>query len=180
MFGLSPVWVKNFPTNFLGYNENDNKNTALSCADETDTIPHCPVWHNNCHNKQMDMDTREVAQRWLDDLAYSAATGNLEAHMALVSREVKVRGVPGHDTIDYRGWKERRRNEFSNRLLRSLTYRLHDIIAQEEGSLLFTVVETMRSHQGQTITVDKAIKIRREEDGIWRVILEWIDRIEHH
>jgi hypothetical protein len=100
--------------------------------------------------------------------------------MALVSREVKVRGVPGHDTIDYRGWKERRRNEFSNRLLRSLTYRLHDIIAQEEGSLLFTVVETMRSHQGQTITVDKAIKIRREEDGIWRVILEWIDRIEHH
>lgn len=126
----------------------------------------------------MDMDAREIAQHWLDELTFSAATWNLDAHMALVSEQVQVHGIPGIDVIDYEGWKRRRRNEFSNKLLRSLTYRLHTILAEEEDSVLFTVVETMKSGQGQVFTVDKAVELRREEDGHWRVVKERIDRIE--
>jgi hypothetical protein len=128
----------------------------------------------------MDMDAEAIAQQWLDDLSYTADTWNLDAHMALVSEQVTVRGIPGIGSIDYEGWKQRRENEFRNRLLRSLTYRLHTIIAQEEDSMLFTVVETMRSTEGQAFTVDKAIQLKREEDGVWRVIHEWVDRIEKH
>ena len=126
----------------------------------------------------MDMDAKEIAQHWLDALAFSAATWNLDDHMALVSTQVKVRGIPGVEVIDYDGWKKRRQNEFSKKLLRSLSYRLHNILAQEEDSVVFTVVETMKSSQGQIITVDKAVNLRREKDGQWRVIQERIDRIE--
>lgn len=126
----------------------------------------------------MDIKAKEIAQRWLDELTYSAATWNLDAHMALVSRQVKVLGIPGADSIDYPGWKQRRHNEFSKKLLRSLSYRLIDILSHAEDSLLFTVIETMKSSRGETITVDKAINLRCEGDGQWRVIREWIDRIE--
>ncbi len=44
--------------------------------------------------------------------------------------------------------------------------------------LLFTVIETMKSSQGQIIVVDKAINLRCEDDGQWRVVQERIDRIE--
>jgi len=124
------------------------------------------------------MDAREIAQNWLDELTFSAATLDLDAHMALVSRQVKVLGVPGLGVIDYSGWKKRRRNEFGKRLLHSLSYRLHKILAQEENNILFTVVETMKSSQGLVITVDKAVKLRREDDGKWRVVQERIVHIE--
>lgn len=124
------------------------------------------------------MDAREIAQNWLDELTFSAATGDLDAHMALVSRQVKVLGIPGLRAIDYSGWKKRRRNEFGKRLLHSLSYRLSKILSQQENSILFTVVETMKSSQGQIITVDKAVNLRREDDGKWRVVQERIVHIE--
>lgn len=126
----------------------------------------------------MDMDAREIAQNWLDNLAFSAATWNIDAHMGLVSEQVKVHGIPGIGAIDYQGWRKRRSNEFSKKLLRSLSYRLHNILGHEEDCIRFTVVETMKSSQGQIITVDKAVELRREEDGQWRVVQERIDRIE--
>lgn len=178
MFGLSTSKVKKKPIVFLGYSENSNKNTRLPCAEETDNIPVCTLGNHYHHNKNMDMDAREIAQHWLDALTFSVATWNLDAHMALVSAQVKVKGLPGIEVVDYDGWKERRQNEFSKKLLRSLSYRLHTIASQGEDRLLFTVVETMKSNQGQTITVDKAINLRREEDGRWRVVQERIDRIE--
>ncbi len=87
-------------------------------------------------------------------------------------------GIPGGKVIDYNGWKNRRKNEFNKKLLHSLTYKLVNILLQEEDKLLFTVIETMKSNQGKVITVDKAIKLKRENDGQWRVIHERIDRIE--
>ena len=126
----------------------------------------------------MDIKAREIAQHWLDQLSYSAATWNLDAHMALVSRSVKVLGLPGGKVIEFSGWKKRRNNEFRKKLLLSLSYKLINILKYEKGMLLFTVIETMKSSQGQIIVVDKAINLRCEDDGQWRVVQERIDRIE--
>ena len=43
MFDLSTAEVKKKPIVFLGYSENNNKNTGLPYAMETDTIPSSPV-----------------------------------------------------------------------------------------------------------------------------------------
>ncbi len=125
----------------------------------------------------MSMAGRQIVRGWLDDLSFSAATWNLEAHMRLVSREVQVTGIPKIGHIDYNGWLLRRKNEFDKKLLQSLTYRLHRIHKEEEDEIFFTVEETMKSSRGHTIIIDKAVILRRESDGAWRVLRERFDHI---
>jgi len=127
----------------------------------------------------MPRETEKIVHGWLNDVSFSAATWNLDAHMGLVSRQVLVTGIPNISHIDYEGWKLRRKNEFENKLLHSLTYRLGNILSEEEHKIRFTVEETMRSSHGKTIVVDKEVMLRREEDGMWRVYHEHFDRIRH-
>lgn len=122
-------------------------------------------------------EAAKIAQRWLDELAFSAATWNLDAHMQLVSQQVEVTGIPNVSSIDYSGWMARRKNEFENKLLHSLSYRLREIRSMEEQQLHFAVEETMRAFNGKAILIEKAITLHREEDGKWRVRREHVERI---
>ena len=122
-------------------------------------------------------EARQIAQQWLDELAFSAATWNLDAHMQLVSQQVEVTGVPNVSRIDYCGWMARRKNEFEKKLLHSLSYRLREIRSMEERQLRFTVEETMRAFNGKAILIEKTITLHREEDGKWRVRREHLERI---
>lgn len=125
----------------------------------------------------MPRETKKIIRGWLDDISFSAATWNLDAHMGLVSRRVKVTGIPNTRHIDYNGWKLRRKNEFDKKLLHSLTYRLHNVLKDEEDRIIFNVEETMKPHKGQSIVSDKDVILRMEEDGVWRVQFEKYNRI---
>jgi hypothetical protein len=125
----------------------------------------------------MPREAEKIVQEWLDEISFSAATWNLDAHMKLVSPQVRVTGIPGISSIDYNGWKLRRKNEFEKKLLRSLTYQLHDIVAEEEDEIRFSVKETMKSSSGRSIVIDKEVTLHRESDGQWRVRQEHFDRI---
>lgn len=120
---------------------------------------------------------KKIAQQWLDEMAFTAATWNLDAHMQLVSRQVQVTGIPKVESIDYRGWHIRRKNEFENKLLHSLNYRLQTIHSHNDGQLHFSVEETMRAFNGKALIIDKEITLQREEDGHWRVRREHFARI---
>jgi len=126
----------------------------------------------------MNMEAKEIAQKWLDAIAFSAATWNLEAHMGLVSRNVAVRGIPGVPQIDYNGWRQRRYNEFTHKLLHSLTYRNLELLDSDTGQIRFRVHETMKGQNTPIILIDKTVTLREETDGIWRVIEELLHRIE--
>jgi len=126
----------------------------------------------------MPRETIKIIRGWLDEISFSAATWNLDAHMGLVSRQVKVTGIPNIAQIDYLGWKQRRKNEFEQKLLHSLTYRLHTILQDEEDRILFSVEEVMKSSKGQSIIADKDVMLRMEEDGVWRVQFEKYNRIQ--
>lgn len=117
----------------------------------------------------MTREAEKIVQEWLDEVSFSAATWNLDAHMQLVSPQVKVTGIPGISSIDYSGWKLRRRNEFENKLLRSLTYQLGAIHSTGEDEIRFDVEETMKASSGRVIVIDKEVTLRRESDGRWRV-----------
>ena len=126
----------------------------------------------------MNGEAEKIVQQWLDDVSFSVATWNLDAHMQLVSRQVKVSGIPRIGTIDYNGWKQRRRNEFDKKLLRSLTYHLYEILSKSDDQLRFTVEETMRGNNGKTLVIDKEVTLNREDDGKWRVSNERLDFIQ--
>lgn len=124
------------------------------------------------------MESNAIIQDWLDNLAFSAATWDLDAHMALVSRQVTVIGIPGVDKIDYQGWKLRRRNEFKKKLLHSLTHREATLLNERPKIITFSVKELMRDQEKQCIELEKEITLQQEEDGKWRVVRELILNIE--
>ncbi len=123
-------------------------------------------------------ESNSIIKQWLNDLAFSAATWNLEAHMDLVSEKVQVLGVPNRKKIDYHGWKKRRHNEFNKKLLRSLTYRDAKLLNEGPESISFSVLETMKDHSMKSIEVKKEITLHQELDGKWRVVREQIINIK--
>lgn len=123
------------------------------------------------------MDSRTIVKQWLADFAHSVAARDIKRHMALVSRDVHVLGLPRQRVVNYEGWELRRRNEFHNNLLESITHRDLEIVSENPGRILFTVKETMRSTAGDVFHLQKDI-ILKKEDGTWRVVMERIERLE--
>ncbi len=120
------------------------------------------------------MESSTIINQWLSELAYSTATWDLDAHMALVSRKVIVTGIPGIEKIDYHGWKVRRRNEFKKKWLHSLNHRNTEILNEHPDFITFSVQEQMRDHAKQCIELKKEITLHLEQDGQWRVVREHI------
>ena len=124
------------------------------------------------------MDEKEIAQNWLDDMSYTAAMRDYDAHMNLVSTKVQLHGVPGAGVIDYKGWARRRLHEFKSGLLFSLTYKNLDLRSADEKQITFTVRETMKSTEGHILVLHKEVMLEKEgKKNQWRVKLE---RINHH
>lgn len=124
-----------------------------------------------------EMESLKIARQWLSHFAFSAATWNLDDHMALISRDVQVHGLPNIGVIDYAGFKKRRHTEFSKKLLLSLTHRAVELIESNGEHITFAVKETMRSTKGESFVLDKEVRLRRESDGQWRAVQEQIKNI---
>ena len=123
------------------------------------------------------MDEREIAQDWLDDMAYTAAVRDYKAHLDLFSRDVQLHGVPDAGVIDYEGWVRRRLHELKTGLLFSLSYRDLEIRSASEDEIVFTVSEKMKSSEGHILVLEKEVMIVKERKNRWRAKLE---RINHH
>jgi len=115
-----------------------------------------------------------VVRELLDELAFTVAVRDLDAHVRCMSRRLRVFGVPGVEALDYAGWFQRRSNELQKPLLYSLAYRdlaIHDADTQE---ITCSVREVMKGMQGTVMMLDKDMTIVREQDGRWRVLSERI------
>ena len=118
--------------------------------------------------------SQDAIYQWLDNMSKSVAMQDLEKHMSLVSQYVRVYGVPGQETIDYDGWRQRRQNEFSNNLLTRLHYKVVRIKTQALRRLAFQVEETLTANNGKAVVLDKDIMLELEPDDKWRVVEEKI------
>jgi len=122
---------------------------------------------------ELSEDTATVKQ-WLDRIAHSVATRDLGSHMALVSKHVQVYGVPGHEVIDYKGWEQRRRNEFDKGLLMRISYGEPQMKIMGLKRIAFTVEEKLHAQNGHQVVVNKEVVLEREEDEQWRVVEEQV------
>lgn len=118
-----------------------------------------------------------TVQELLNELAYTAATHDLDGHMALISKRVELRGIPGVERIDYNGWYLRRHNEFDQRLLQSIVHRNIRILTSLPDKIIFSVDETLTASNGRAVTLQKEVVIALEQDGQWRIIQEFINNI---
>lgn len=117
---------------------------------------------------------KDIVQDWLNKMAHSVALRDLEMHMGLVSKNVQVYGIPGIRQLGHHDWKGRRRNEFEQNLLHSLSYDCIKIKTAALRRLIFSVEETMQAMNDNTLIIDKVIVLELEQDKVWRVVEERI------
>lgn len=112
------------------------------------------------------------AKNFLDEMAATANRLDLDAHMNLISRDVAVFGVPGFDVIGYDDWYNQCRHEFENRLLKGVSYRGLNVLAETPDRIMFKSIETVEGSDGASNTSGIEFIIQKEDDGTWRVTQE--------
>lgn len=95
--------------------------------------------------------TQTTVDAWLDRFVRTALAGDLAGHMAMISREVLVFGVPGFDTLDYDDWYRQCEHEFPQGLLSGLSYTRVNIRTADRDHILFKSLETTKTGDGKRI-----------------------------
>lgn len=118
--------------------------------------------------------TKNIAEDWLNAISASVKSRDINDHMRLVSKSVRVYGIPSIESLNYQQWLYRRHNEFLHNRLLSLKYKIIRIKNDQQRRLGFEVEEQMMSTSGQVVIISKDILLEREEDDNWRVVEEKI------
>lgn len=117
-------------------------------------------------------DATTIAQEWLDASASTATNRQFEEHFNLVSKKVKITGVPGYDSISYDDWSRQSKIDFKEGLLKSVSYKGFKLVATNERQIMFKTIETVCGTDGTKRAHGVEILLGREEDGVWRVTQE--------
>ena len=109
------------------------------------------------------------AQQFLDRMAETANALNIDEHMNLISKDVSVFGVPGFDVIGYNDWFNQCKHEFENKLLKRVSYKGLNVLAETPDKIMFKSLETVEAEDDTINTSGIEFIIQKEEDGVWRV-----------
>jgi hypothetical protein len=114
----------------------------------------------------------QIIHDWLDAMARTASAGDHAAHMALVSREVKVYGVPGFEVIGYDDWSRQCAHEFAQGVIARVTYSAPRVLTETAQRVMFKTEELIETRAGETIRQGIEVILEQESDGAWRVTQE--------
>lgn len=112
--------------------------------------------------------SEEIVDYWLERFVASALARDLEGHMALISPEVLVFGVPGFETLGYDDWYRQCAHEFPQGLIRALDYSAVTLRSTGDGLILFKALESTGTADGGELRQGVEMLLQRE-DGDWRL-----------
>ena len=115
-----------------------------------------------------------TAEEFLSEMAETANTHNLEAHMKLISKVVKAHGFPEFDVITYNDWFNQCKQEFEDKLLVNVSYKNLHTLSETTDEIRFVAVENVYARDGQENTNCIEFTINKENDRQWRVVHERI------
>ena len=119
-----------------------------------------------------------IVQQWLSNSASTAAAGQHEAHMALISQKVSLLCVPGFEIIKFDDWSLQCKDEFEEGMVKQVVYEATEVVAAGLNLIIFRAVETVEVSDGP---IDRnAIEgvLEKEGDGQWRLTQERILSLE--
>jgi len=122
-------------------------------------------------------EMQHIAEQWLKAYAYTVATGNVDAHLDLVSTRLQVVGISRRGFLEYRDWAKRRRNDIAKGRLLRVSHRQLELGACAAGRLCFRVEETLKSNRGETYVLDKDVVLNLDPDGKWREVEEFVHNV---
>ena len=117
---------------------------------------------------------QDIVQRWLSDSASTAAAGQHEAHMALISEKVSLLGVPGFEIIKYDDWSRQCKDEFDEGMVKQVFYEATEVVAAGLKLIMFRAVETVEVSDGPIDKNGIEGVLEKESDGEWRLTQERI------
>ena len=110
----------------------------------------------------------QIVNDWLEGFVGSALAYDLASHMAMISPEVLVFGVPGFDNLDYDDWYRQCEHEFPQGLITGLSYEKIAIRTASDNDILFKSLETTQTSDGGSVA--QAVEILLHNDGdTWRL-----------
>ena len=107
----------------------------------------------------------EIVNDWLERFIASALARDLAAHMAMISSEVAVFGVPGFEALDYDDWYRQCEHEFPQGLITGLTYDKVKIRTADDSNILFKSLETTQTSDGGSVAQPVEILLRNDGKG---------------
>lgn len=113
-------------------------------------------------------------RKWLSNITETVKTKDLDNHMALVSENVMVYGMPSGKTLSYADWRKRRESEFNRNLIKAISYDNLQIKNFGLRRLIFTIQEVMDGTSGDLAIINKQVVLEQAEDNQWRVVEETI------
>jgi hypothetical protein len=116
----------------------------------------------------------KVAKDWMESLASTTNAKDLNAHMDLVSKRVRVHGVPGIELIDYNDWETQCKYEFENNILKCFSYEGLKTLVMTPERVMFKTKEVIEDTDGSVQSRGIEILLEKEEDQKWRVVQERI------
>ena len=117
---------------------------------------------------------QDIVQQWLSTSASTAAAGQHEAHMALISQKVSLLGVPGFEIIKYDDWSRQCKDEFDEGMLKQVFYEETEVVAAGLVMIMFRAVETVEVSDGPIDRNGIEGVLEKESDGQWRLTQERI------
>ncbi|MGB5464466.1 MAG: nuclear transport factor 2 family protein [Sedimenticolaceae bacterium] len=109
-----------------------------------------------------------VVQDWLANFRRTALARDLEGHMAMISPQVTVFGVPGFDTLGYQDWSKQCAHEFPQGLIVALDYSRIAVRTANDSQILFKALETTATADGGQIAQAVEMLLQCDEDS-WRL-----------
>lgn len=125
---------------------------------------------------------QRIAEKWMDDSALTATNKDFDGHFALISKQVRVTGMPGFESISYDDWARASKKDFEDKVLDSVSYEGLKMSAHNDKQIMFKTLENVHVNDGTKKTHGVEIVLQLEEDDVWRVIQERImtgDEIRH-
>ena len=112
--------------------------------------------------------TDAVVKSWLDQFVATALARDLQGHMAMISPQVMVFGVPGFDTLGYDDWYRQCEHEFPQGLITALDYSRLKLRTASGDSILFKALETTQTEEGGSLAQAVEMLLQRE-GGDWKL-----------
>ena len=115
-----------------------------------------------------------IAKKWLEDAVTTAADKDHSAHMALISKDVSLQGVPDFENLGYEEWSAQTKYEFENNILKSVQYNGFKPLSSTLTHIMFKTFETVEATDGTINAQGVEMLLKKEDDGHWRLIQERI------
>ena len=122
----------------------------------------------------MSSEVNPVIARFLTQLAQTANAKDHAAHMALISKDLRVLGVPGFAALSYDDWFKQCAHEFADNILKSVTFEFLRSRAGHDSQQMFIVKEIIEATDGTVVKHTAEMLIELEADGNWRLRQERI------